>query len=673
MSVTLPYRQVHLDFHTSEHCLNVGAEFDADAFAATLADAHVDSINIFAKCHHGYSYYPTQTGTMHPGLSFDLLGRQIEALHTRDIRCPIYYSVMWDELAAKEHPEWLIVGKDGRVAGREPLGSEWGWSTMDVSSGYRDYLLAAVDELISNYAVDGFWFDICFPMPNYSRWGIAQMQAAGVNPESDEQAWAFARQKQTDFFQTVTGYVHDRCPDALIFYNGTMDRDMRRVAPYMTHFEIESLPTTRQWGYLHYPIMARQARSYGKDFLGMNGRFHLSWGDFGGIKTRDQLEYECGTIVAAGGKICVGDQLNPNGRLDPAVYRLIGHEFERIEALEPWLRGAQPAAEIAILATGAAATQNPGIAAHSPDTEGAAQFMLELGYQFDILDTDAAFDSYAAVILPDGSTLSPALQQSLSAYLASGGKLILSGTAALDPASQTFQLDDIPVSYAGMMPTVPSYVRPDASLTLSGSDDELADDYDYVFYGQSHVVRPHPGAKTYGDLRPALFNRTWEHYMGHQHAPAGQALDAPSAVSTDNVLYLAAPLFGGYQQYDYWAYRAILRKLLIDFLPPQRLKPDAPGWVEFSLHTQSAADGQPERDVVHVVCYHPRRTAQAIVHVDQSALTAGLKFALQAEVAPRRVYLAPEGTSVPFTYMDRRVQVELPPVGVHTVVVLEKG
>ena len=74
------YRQVHLDFHTSPDCPDVGVDFDGDTFARTLQEAHVDAINIFAKCHHGYSYYPTKVGTVHPGLKIDLLGGQIEAL-----------------------------------------------------------------------------------------------------------------------------------------------------------------------------------------------------------------------------------------------------------------------------------------------------------------------------------------------------------------------------------------------------------------------------------------------------------------------------------------------------------------------------------------------------------------------------------------------------------------
>ena len=61
-----PVRQVHLDFHTSPDVPGVGADWDADHFVATLQSAHVNSITVFAKCHHGMNYYPTQIGPVHP-------------------------------------------------------------------------------------------------------------------------------------------------------------------------------------------------------------------------------------------------------------------------------------------------------------------------------------------------------------------------------------------------------------------------------------------------------------------------------------------------------------------------------------------------------------------------------------------------------------------------------
>ena len=64
-----PRRTIHLDFHTSPLIPDVGVDFDADAFARTFKDAHVDSVTVFAKCHHGRLYFDTDRPERHPGLT----------------------------------------------------------------------------------------------------------------------------------------------------------------------------------------------------------------------------------------------------------------------------------------------------------------------------------------------------------------------------------------------------------------------------------------------------------------------------------------------------------------------------------------------------------------------------------------------------------------------------
>ena len=148
------YRQVHLDFHTSADCEGVGADFDPEVFAETVRLGRVDSMTVFAKCHHGFSYYPTDVGTRHPNLAVpDLMGAQIEALHGIGVLAPIYVSIMWDDLAGEKEPGWVIARRDGSLMMRPPLSNEspltggWGWTTLDVSTGYGDYLVAQTEEI----------------------------------------------------------------------------------------------------------------------------------------------------------------------------------------------------------------------------------------------------------------------------------------------------------------------------------------------------------------------------------------------------------------------------------------------------------------------------------------------------------------------------------------------
>ena len=89
----MPSRQVHLDFHTSPLIPGVGSQFDKAQFQAALKEGNLNSITVFAKCHHGYCYYPTKVGTIHPTMDpdFDLTGAMVDAAHEIGVAAPIYH------------------------------------------------------------------------------------------------------------------------------------------------------------------------------------------------------------------------------------------------------------------------------------------------------------------------------------------------------------------------------------------------------------------------------------------------------------------------------------------------------------------------------------------------------------------------------------------------------
>jgi len=331
------------------------------------------------------------------------------------------------------------------------------------------------------------------------------------------------------------------------------------------------------------------------------------------------------------------------------------------------LNGALPAAEVGVVLDLKWGFQaGSAIPVHTHDVEGAGQMFLEAGIQYDIVDpTRSAIDGYKTLILTDGLRIDTDLRAKLQAFMAARGKLVVCGTAAL--GSNGFDLDGVPVSYLEPAPTMPSYLRLDEALA---GNTELATNYDYAFYEQSHLVKPVAGATVHGEIRRALFNRTWEHFTSHAHAPVGERLNAPITVQKENILYLAAPLFSAYRNHDYWAYRAIAMNALRDFILPASVKVNGPGWLEVTLHNQSQATDHPARRVMHLVAYHPRRSLQPIQHVDQSWAVSGISVSVRGP-APQRVYLAPDCQPLPFAQDGDYTRIDLPPIGAHTVVVLE--
>jgi len=102
---TLRFRQIHLDFHTSEAIPGIRSAFDANEYADTLAAAHVDSVTTFSRCHHGWLYHESALfpERVHPNLTCNLLAEQIEACPARNIQVPIHITRPGDHFTTRQH------------------------------------------------------------------------------------------------------------------------------------------------------------------------------------------------------------------------------------------------------------------------------------------------------------------------------------------------------------------------------------------------------------------------------------------------------------------------------------------------------------------------------------------------------------------------------------------
>ncbi len=327
----LPFRQVHLDFHTSPAIPGVGEDFDPAEFIRTLQLGHVNSVTVFAKCHHGYSYYPTKIGTVHPSLKRDLLGEMVSACHQAGIRVCAYTTVTWDELAWETHPEWRQMTPGGNVSGPSNSPLKPGWKNLDMNTGYGDYVIAQIEEIIDLYDVAEIFIDITryIGAPPGDPATLRQMLAEGKNPEDPQAQILYALELERRFVKRCTAAIRARSADMGIFYNSRLKMEYdpalgnRVEMDNFTHLEIESLPGGF-WGYDHFPMYVRYYETFPTELLAMTGRFHTTWGDFGGLRNRAALEFESFQGLAHGAKISIGDQLHPRGRLDEAVYQRIG-------------------------------------------------------------------------------------------------------------------------------------------------------------------------------------------------------------------------------------------------------------------------------------------------------------------------------------------------------------
>jgi len=660
------YRQIHLDFHTSEHIPGIGAAFDPDDFVATFKKAHVNSVTIFAKCHHGWSYYPTKVGAPHPQLARpDLLGDMVTALSAADIDCPIYISVQWDERNARLHPEWRV---RAAVKSRfDPDQLQAGWHTLCLNhKAYRDELLEHAREVARTYETQGLFFDIVLATDCVCAECLATMEEHGLDPEKPADRLKNDEWVNERFRSEMSAALRAEFPGLRIFYNcGHIHKQgPQRFTPY-THLELESLPTGG-WGYDHFPSSARYAATLGFDFVAHTGKFHTSWGEFGGFKHPDALEFEAAQMVALGSKCLVGDQLHPDGAINPDTYASIAPAYARIEKLEPFLEGARQVSDVAILT--AEYFHHAGDRNNGGD-DGAAQMLQELKLPFDVIDPSAVFENYKLLILPDEIPVDGGLAARLKAFTAQGGKLLLSGTSGLN-ADGSFAVD-AGIRSNGPVAFNPSYARArrdlDADVTQSP----------FVMYGVGQAIVAQ-GAEVLAEIGPSYFNRSYKHFSSHQHAPDDpNAAGLGAAVTVKGgVGYVAYPIFAMYHDMGQPLYKYVVRGLIDRLLPSRAIITDLPSSARATL-TQQAAQ---KRHILHLLYGAPQIRGKAVpagngvrvMEMIEDIPTLGpLTASVRLPRTPSRVYDALTGEDVPFTNGGDRVEVRLPSLRIHSALVFE--
>ncbi|MBN1293893.1 MAG: beta-galactosidase trimerization domain-containing protein [Candidatus Latescibacteria bacterium] len=653
------FRQVHLDFHTSEYCPAVGDDFNPDEFADTLALAHVNSVTCFARCHHGWSYHETSVGKKHPNLKHDLLAEMIQACHTRNINVPVYITVGWDEFSAREHPEWREIRKDGTPNGASPL--EAGWHKLCLNTPYLDYLARYTEELVRTYDLDGLFMDIVWQEHCYCTRCVEEIKKQGLNPENPKDMEALSWQVLKKYFRRIKETVDSIKPGLRIFHNkGNVDKGRRDLLEYFSHWELESLPTGG-WGYDHFPGTARYSHVVGMDFLGMTGKFHTSWGEFGGYKNPKALTYECDLIIAMGGKCSIGDQLHPTGKIDPDTYRLIGEAYADIEAKEQWCFGVKPVSEVALFS---AESEFPKAFNYSnPKAEidaGAVRMLLERHVMFDVIDRHSDFSPYKVIILPDEIILDEKLRDKIKQFIELGGSVLSSGKSSLNPESNAFVID-IGADYEGESEWEQDY------LVADKLGDENIPQSPMIMYSRAVNIKP-VDCTILSTIRPPYFNRTWEHFCSHRNTPyTTEDSPYPAVVQKGNVIHFAHPVFSAYRSQGQQYLRDVVMNALDRLYPVKRVTVDMPSGGRMTFMHQ----GSKNRYILHLLYTVPSHRGENIDVIEDVVPIYNIPCKIRLEKQPETVYLAPSMEDLDYNWSDGTLYFVVPELYRHAMVVIE--
>lgn len=672
--LSLRFRQIHLDFHTSENISGIGSKFDKQVFVDTLVKARVDSITCFARCHHGWIYFDSQVHSdrIHPHLESNLLKEQVEACHSAGIRAPIYTTIQWDHLTANQNPEWLTIQEDGKYQGNEMFEAGF-YRRLAVNSPYMDFLKAHVKDIFDSVPVDGFFFDIVQPIDDSSVWTRDAMLAEGLDPADRNARIAYGGQVLDEFHQEMTAHVRQFSEDCTIFYNrGHIGPHHRHISDAYTHFELESLPSGH-WGYIHFPLTIRYARTLDKPCLGHTGKFHTAWGDFHSFKNKEALEYECFRMLAHGASAMIGDQLPPDGKIEEHVYDLIGSVYSQIEEIEAWCIDAKAVVDIGVMTSEEFTSVDDR--GGQPSISGAHSILQEAGHQFDIIDSKADFSNYKIIILPDDIPVDDTLKSKIDTYLANGGAMIASFESGMNRAKTQFVLDALAVSMVdegprdrdGQLVRGRVFERGDYAeyIIPEGVIGNGLPPTEHVIYIRGMAVEAESNATVLSRIIPSYFDRTYQHFCSHRQTPSSGEPSTPAIVQNGKSIYFSSPIFS---QYHYLApqwCRTMVLNALDMLLPNPVIKHQGPSTLEVTYNEQIKEN----RQVIHLLHYIPIRRSYIDI-IEDIIPIFNIPISVRADNDIQRVTLVPQQTPVDFEIVDGRIELTVPEINGHQMIEL---
>ncbi len=640
-------RQVHLDFHTHES-LKIGKRFSKKQFQEALIQGHVDSITVFSKCHHGWSYHPTTANEMHPGLDFDLLGAQLEACKEINVNAPVYISAGYDEKDYVKHPEWHFVWSTD-IDRQEEYENEAHFHLLCFNTDYLKCLCSQIEEVMVKYNPCGIFLDIVSPRVCYCKKCLSDMKLLGLDINKEADRYRFRDITFSKYLFSTNSAVRKYSSTTTIFHNsGHIPKGDYGFIESNTHLELESLPTGG-WGYDHFPLSAAYVRNLkNTEFLGMTGKFHQTWGEFGGFKHPNALIYETALSIANGAGCSIGDQLHPSGEMNMATYGLIGKAYAEVEAKEKWIENAKNIADIAVLSEESITGKREALA-----DIGANRMLLEGNFLYNFIDKNMDFNSYKVLILPDISCNDADFIYKLKQYIDKGGKVLATGLALVKDFN--FILD-FNTEYLGKNDYTPTYMVPDFE-TVNGKTE-------YIMKCNSHIIRT-KATNIFAYMQNPYFNRTIEHFCSHQHAPNNSEESFPAAVISNNIAYIGWDIFTAYATYGHLCFKEIFNFAMNTLLGNNKtIEIDLPDKAVVTLTKQEAES----RRIIHTLFAHTTLRGKNVEVIEDIVPLHNIKCRIRCNKKPSSIKLVPSGTPLAFTYNNLIAEFEIPEIMIHQMI-----
>lgn len=418
------------------------SRFDPEYYAQCWEKIGFTSVELLTGHHDGYLLFPSKLQKQQPDR--DYFGEQVAACRRRGIEVIAYYSLTLDSRVGSEHPEWRARDMAGRVfpPNYEHF-SHYHW--LCLNSGYRDYAVAQLEEVVDSYDVAGAWIDILY-LPGhttelerdtcfcddchrqYSEWydGEHLLDAAGT-PRHDE----FRALTYRNFLAQLKTMLMSKERPLLLTFNGA---GRRRMPGYKICDDLTDIFSGEAHNPISLTVTSKSHRNSGRAFELLSCS-EVCW-SHNQLKPDTLLKLESLSTLIAGGTYTQGITHAPDMRLsEPNIARLSAWG-QWIKARADLFRPAEAVYEVGLLAP------ELGPAGVDKWAEWLRQghFLFDvsmdlpgcLTHQPPLQDGEPGGGSRGCrvVLVPSVRPLSEAEAEELRGWVEGGGKLVLEYPAA---------------------------------------------------------------------------------------------------------------------------------------------------------------------------------------------------------------------------------------------------
>jgi hypothetical protein len=446
--------------NTAVRSLEIGAitapevrfdELDVDQLMKSARDAGVQCVMIYTMEHWGYALYPTKVGYMHPNLSYDYVGRQVESARRYGLSPLAYYSYNFAQEVANHHPDWRMLNRGG-----QPEKFRNKFYVVCQNSPYGDFMLQTFHEVFQSYAFDGLFLDIFPANPCFYEVGLLDSPfcyckyclelwekekqtpfVSGIDTvEGRRDRISWTRQKSGDeFVERIYQTIRPLRPNATLSGNGGCLWFWRSLIEKLSYNygEPDFSPSgvclgpilMRGWGQPHYQVgvWLRDKRTIADEVPTTI------------LRTEAASELASGARLFMIGSLVLGHL--PKG-FDHETVNACKETLRDSFLFEPLFKGATSVPGIVVVAGEQTfdqytAEEHPGDLLDS--VQGALDLLSYTHYPLDAVPDwglkEETLQQYGMVILPETEVLANAQGEIVRNYVRAGGVLVASGRCGL--------------------------------------------------------------------------------------------------------------------------------------------------------------------------------------------------------------------------------------------------